>query len=654
MNADSLLDNPVLLAVAGTLALLLLYFSIRFVAPGLLLQFRLRRASRALKKHPGTDELNRIFESDPGLRHLWSEFRETLHPQKEERDGELVTVALRATTPSELFFNPTNVVDGRVAADFFKHLPGLFTGIGILGTFAGLITGLEAFQTTVPEEMPSQVTTLLKSVREAFYVSASAIGLAMLVTFLEKLILTHLYHLTDTIAKQLDSFFTLGAGEEYLSRLVIASEDSATQSKILKDSMVGDLKVILQEMSDRQISAQTLSSEALGRQITGGIESSLQGPLRHLGDVVAKASGDQSATASELLKDVMVSFGAKLNDLFGGQISGIQQLNQRSAEALQEAVSALNILVGRIEDNSLRSTDLMADRIARASEEMERRQSEINHQTQELVANIQQIAASSQAETSQALHQSIDAVRRQMTEMLDAVHVQSATAQQENARREEHLVDRTTGFVTSLGDSLAGLVTQMAASSSQMQLGMASIERITTTSIDKLNSGAATIERGATAFALAGDNAARALSQASTVAQKMTEVSGALTSSSGALQTVLSDYRANREAVVAMLAELRGVIELAKRETSMTQQILDQIESAANKLSSAQQDAEKYLDGVSSVLSEAHGRFSDGLSRTLERANSDFHNKLSSAVGLLSSAIEELEVTVSSITSGRR
>ena len=56
----------------------------------------------------------------------------------------------------------------------------------------------------------------------------------------------------------------------------------------------------------------------------------------------------------------------------------------------------------------------------------------------------------------------------------------------------------------------------------------------------------------------------------------------------------------------------------------------------------------------SEILAEAHGKFADGLTRTLDRANSDFHSKLSGAVGLLSSAIEELEVTVSTAGAPRR
>lgn len=646
-----------LLMTGGALVVLLFGFIGYFCVPGLRLRSRLKRIHLQLQQGNLRTEsdLRKVFESDPKLKHLWKEFRDTLHAQKEERDGQLVTVALRATAPAESFFNSQYVVDGRLRTEFFKHLPGIFTGIGIIGTFSGLIVGLQGFKVSQdPTKVSASLETLLAGVLEAFIVSALAIGLAMLVTLIEKWFLASLYRLTEAIAQHLDGLFSMGAGEEYLSRLVSASEDSAAQSKILKDSLVGDLKVMLQEMTERQVAANAANNEALGRQITGGIEASLQAPLKQIGDIVAKASGDQSSTAADLLKDVMASFSQRLNDLFGGQISGIQELNQKSAQAMQDAVASLNTLVGRMEQNTEKSGDAMAERIASAIEEMERRQTAINNQTQALVESIREMMSRSQDETTAKLNEAIAGLSKQVTEMVGALQTQANESHADQQRREQSLTDRTKGMVTDMGNSVAAVVKQMAESTSQMQQSVASLERTTTTSIDKLNSGARTIEQGATAFAQAGERVTGALSQAATVANKMTEVSGSLTSSSTALQTVMADYRANREATGAMLAELKAVVESAKREASLTQQTLERIQSATAKLAQAQQQSEDYLEGVSQVLGEAHERFADGLTRVIDRANGDFQAKLSSAVGMLSTAVNELELTLTSATVTRK
>lgn len=732
-------------AVLGLLAILILA---KFFFPGWALRRKLSRVLQQLRQldNPSKDELRRVFDSDPEMAKLWNEFQKTLHPQKSVRNGELVTHKYRATTLAETFFSEQTVVDNRLQTEFFKHFPGVFTGLGIIGTFGGLIAGLAGFGTSVdPVEAQRNLKLLLDGVREAFVFSAGAITAAMVVTVVEKRLLASLYRKVEDIAQHLDGLYQLGAGEEYLALLVTHSEESANQARILKDALVGDLKDLLKEMTERQAAAQAASTEALGRQITAGIQNSLQAPLQQIGDIVAKASGDQSSTAANLLRDVMASFSERLNDLFGGQISGIQELNQKSAQAMQEAVASLNTLIGQMEQNAQRSGDAMADRMgqaiaemerrqadinaqtqalvvgirdivaqsqsetsaklnesiaslgsqvsemvralesqadksrdehqrreqnltdhtskmvsemaermARAMEEMERRQGDINTQTQALVAGIREMVAKSTEETAAKLNNSVDALGRQVGEMVGALQTQVGDAQREHHAREESFTQRATGVIDSLGDSVVAVLKQMAEATTQMQQSVVALERTTATSIDKLGAGARNIEQGANAFAQAGERVTNTLNQAATVTAKLTEASGALTTSSTALQGVVTDYRAHREATGAMLAEVKAVVDNAKKEASMSQQTLDRIQAATSKLVEAQLKAEEYLDEVSGVLEDVHQEFADGLQRVLETANSRFHEKLSSAVSLLASAVENLEVSLSAATPARR
>ena len=648
---------PALIGTASVMLVLFVAFLLFFLLPAITLRFRLGQVLRRLRSasKDNLGELQAIFQQEKTLQHLWKEFRDTLHAQKEERDGQTVVRAWRATTPAEAFFNAQYVVEGRLRTEFFKHLPGIFTGIGIIGTFLGLITGLSAFKVSEDAgQVRESLELLLGGVFEAFLVSASAIALAMFVTLVEKLLLSSLYRCTEAVAQHLDSLFATGATEEYLARLAHASEESASQAKILKDSLVGDLKGLLQEMTERQIAAQALNTQEMGRQIASGIQSSLQEPLRQIGDVVAKASGDQSAAAANLLKDVMASFSQRLNELFGGQISGIQELNQRSAQAMQEAVSALNTLVGRMEGAANDASNAMAEKMAGAIEQMEQRQSAINQQTESAVAAIQQMVESSQSQTSASLKQALEDLGKQVSEMVAGLQAQAALSHEQQQRREEGLAARTEGMVTTLGEKVSEVVQQMATSTEQMRQAVDAMERTTSESINKLSVGAQTLERGATSFAQAGERVTGALDRTSRVADKMAEVSGSLISASATLQTVLADYQSNRDATVSLLGEVRAVMEAAKREAALSKDVLERIDSAASKLASAQQDAEEYLEGVSDVLAKTHQAFGDALFKTLDRANSDFHIKLNSAIGLLRSSIEELDTTLAGATATRR
>src|SRR5512132_1202450 len=135
------------------------------------------------------EAVSRFVADNRTLRHLWSEYRETLHLQTtvDPTTGVEKINAVRSTIPAEALFNTATLIEGRPFTEFFKHLPGVFTGIGIIGTFMGLIAGLRAFQISEePSVVRESLNLLLHGVHEAFLVSAGAISLAMIVTALAR------------------------------------------------------------------------------------------------------------------------------------------------------------------------------------------------------------------------------------------------------------------------------------------------------------------------------------------------------------------------------------------------------------------------------------------------------------------------------------
>ena len=498
----------------------------------------------------------------------------------------------------------------------------------------------------------------------------------MAVTFLEKLLLAALYRKTEAIAHGIDARFEAGAGEEYLSRLVNASEASASQSKILKDALVKELGDILRELTasqlstgqqlhaqlaqrieestNRQVEAAREDNQVLGDIIAGSIEKSLKGPLDKIANSVETASGDQSATAVKMLNDIMVSFSQRLNDLFGGQINGINELNKQTAQGMQDAVASLNALVGKLEESGKKTTDDMAAQMAASIRAMEERQASINTQTEEFVDQIRQLVQSSQAETQQKLQATLDSIGQQMTTILSKLSESQAKVFEDNRAREQSMADRASNAVSEMTGSVEAAVKEISAASQTMAQSVSTLTAATASTVDKMSAGANRLDTAATNFAAAGDRVTSAMGQAATVSGKLTELSGALTTSSGALQEALRDYKSQRDAVSALLGDVRATVELAKKEVSLTGDVLQRIETSTTKLSQAQKAADEYLDGVSQVLADSSDAFRESVVSTLAKVNHDFHTKLSSAVGLLSTAVQELEVTLGGSLAARR
>ena len=196
----------------------------------------------AMKAKTGTAVVNlaqieQQIMGDPHLSGLWAEYSEALQGMPAAAPSAPArTKQWRSSTPADSHFSEHALVDLPLQTDFYKHVPGILTGLGIIGTFSGLIMGLIHFDVSNPETTQTQLSLLVQTVGQAFFVSAAAIALAMLFTWIEKSLLTARYAQVETLQHLIDSLFDASSGESYLERLVAAAEAQAAAShEMLKE-----------------------------------------------------------------------------------------------------------------------------------------------------------------------------------------------------------------------------------------------------------------------------------------------------------------------------------------------------------------------------------------------------------------------------------
>ncbi len=600
----------------------------------------------------GRLDLTDCFAGDERIAAVWTEYRETLHAQKalDPATGELVEVAVRSTVPAEAYLSPHAIVDGRVHAEFFKHLPGIFTGIGIIGTFSGLLMGLRTFQ--ISEDagvVRNSLSALLHGVSEAFVVSALAIALAMLTTVLEKYRLNSLYGKVQRLAHAVDATYVSGAGEEYLARLVGSSEESASQTRILKDALVADLKEILTDLAERQIQATTQRSSELGASIAGALSDALRTPLDQIAGAVGQVSQDQSSAVTRLLTDVLASFSDRLENMFGGQLSGIGEMQQRTVDAMQTAVARLQELTGNVEAAGTRATDAMSAKLIETVQAVETRQAAISQELRGVLDEIRSGTGQLQSETQARLQTMLTELGERVGAAVQAIESQAEVRSRRQADQDEGRARETAGQVERMKDSVEGLTANVDGLLAAIGDMATRVEAATANAFARLNGGAETLLAAAGRFETSGREAAESFGRVAAVTTGLSEAAGSVAGAARGLDGVVADHRAARDAVAAMVEGLRQTVDSASREASLTADVLARIERATEGLVAAQTAADGFLDEVTEVIAGSHERFADGMRGAVVTANSQFHAELSRATGLLKEAIQELEGVVGSV-----
>lgn len=400
------------LVVVALIIWLVGLFVLRYRNPAKNLSKQLRSITTELKAVEGDPKktqirqlLNAKFNAAP-LDHPWQMYKNTLHEVKESIDGEVVVVGYRSTASSEYFFAQSLIVDTTLRIEFFKHIPSIMTGIGIIGTFLGLLLGLSQFDPAGdPANVQNSLALLLHGVRDAFLASFVAIGGAMILTWNEKSWLRTCYEDLEQLTSAIDSLFEADTlGEEYLEQLVKSAQDSATQTKQLKDSLVSDLKAMMENLTSAQqtsqqeltrqiIESSTKNSSDMASQIGQSIAEGLQLPLEKIVSSVQQINGNQSAAVETLLKDVLSAFTDRLESTFGNQMNGVGDMMTQSVTAMREMQLGFNQLIGDMRSNSEASSKALEQQMLNMLTEIQQKQNDMGNTMNDMLGKVQQSVA---------------------------------------------------------------------------------------------------------------------------------------------------------------------------------------------------------------------------------------------------------------------
>lgn len=583
------------------------------------------------------EEIKAVMVTDE-LKHLWCEYAETLHEQKKpDESGQLKIIRYRATAMAEVFFSEQALVETPLKTAFYKHLPGILTGLGIIGTFSGLIYGLQAFDATNPEPdvIKKSLDVLIHTVAHAFVISAIAITLAMLCTWWTNRELTLRYRQVEQLCQLIDSFFDAGAGEEYLARLVESSETAATQAIQLKDALVTDLKEILTELTERQIREM---SSGIGQTFADGMRE----PMERISKAVEGLGANQGDAVNRMLTDVLSNFSTRMEEMFGGQLSGMSELLTQTTQAMQATATRFDQLSANMNTAGQNAAEAMAERLKQAITSMEARQSVLNKQMGEFVEQIRATVSQSQTESAQKLQETLGKLGEQVAGVIGQIQDQSKKSN-----------DTQTNAVTNLSSHVETLIAQLVKTSGDLQSSVSALSSATTSSIDRMNSGAEMLVIAADDFAKAGQSVAGTMNATADATGKIQSSAQSLSTATASIQQMFADYRRTSDALAAMLSDLKTTMDTAKKEAGLTTQLVSQLKAAADQLGQAQQQADSYLQGVNKVLAEAHQSFTNEIMNTLQRGNGQFQQELTSAVDKLRGGIEFFGETLEKLPGGK-
>ena len=392
-------------------------------------------------------DIDNIISDNKFLKESWNEYKKTLTAYQNSD-----IVHLYSTQATSDYINFYAIVRN-LNIEFWQNLGGIFTGIGIFGTFAGLVIGLHGIDVTTAnvDVMKASIGNLLSGISTAFLTSVMGILCALGFNFFHNKCVTKVKDNLVAIVEILEDMYPRRTQEIWLA-------DTLIQNKHQTESL------------------QNLSSElaiALGDQLEQKLSPSFDRLVKDLAKIMQENLAPTLQGVKESLDNLnnggVKAIGEGINDGVGNELKGfantlidLQNSMQKSFAATQQTGASANEKLSNMVDE-------LTEKIAQGSSDALKAQNEqiekMAEQMQEVTDKMSKAAVAGGGELSRAIAEVTSVMKGTMD---SAAEKQNATLTATCEQIRSVLADVNENLVKTTNDTTKAQQTQVEAAVLQM------------------------------------------------------------------------------------------------------------------------------------------------------------------------------------------
>ena len=543
-----------------------------------------------------TQELKEKFARNGELAEAWQEFEDSLITrQRDENRG-----VVYKTDEASLFFSEDRLLGQHLNLRFWNSVPALLVGLGILGTFIGLVWGLIPFSGidfTQTDQIREAIKELLSGVSTAFVTSVWGMATSLVFNGLEKWRISRVSRAIADLQRALDQLFTLTTQEEISFR----QEDELAQQTAALRSFSTDLADRIEIAMDNIMSGRL---ENLHQSLTQLHDQNAEGRQEIIQELHNAPEAFSSAMAEQLtpsLNNLNTAVKELRQQKEESSTAAIQQLVEEFQRSLSGSATAqmetLAETVGRASDSLITLPEQMTGMMAGVQEQIEQTRQLLSETSQEQTGQMQSMmdgmlnAFQSAIYTQQSgLSETTDRVNEEMRQI--AANIRNLLESAAN-RTDEQLAQRMADMETVSNQSIQTLQTAIA------ELG----QSITSTASQAATESAAMTDRMRQLFEQTanrlGESVQDAEQSVSTLLRQQGEQTEAINAQLNNWQDTLTGGREMLEQMNTSVASVHQLIETTRALSGQLTTSATQLESAGQQLTQASnafnQENERYL-----------------------------------------------------------
>jgi hypothetical protein len=426
-------------------------------------------------------ELTEKFNRNKELADAWQAFEDSLITRS-HNENQIVY----KTDEASLFFSEERLLEQHLNLRFWNSMPALLVGLGILGTFVGLVWGLIPFSDvdfTNTDQIREAIKELLSGVSTAFVTSVWGMLASFLFNGLEKWGIGRVSRAIADLQRALDQIFTPTRAEEIAihqqdelvqqtAALKSFSTDLADRIKIAMDSIMSErlenLHRSLTQLHDQNAEGRQEIIQELHNApeaFSSAMAEQLTPSLNNLNTAVKELREQKEESSADAIGQLIEQFQDSLSTSTVTQMEGLAKTVGDASQSLMNLPDQMARMIGGIQEQIDQARGLLTS----TSEEQT---GQMQNMMDGMLNTFQRTIETQQSGLSETTNQSIQMLQSTIAELQQSI---TSTASQ-TATESEAMTNR----MLELLESAANRVDE------QLGQRMAAIETVSNQSIQTL------------------------------------------------------------------------------------------------------------------------------------------------------------------------
>lgn len=303
--------------------------------------FRVDGISQALCR--GTEELTSIFKTPGKVKNESLTYLKEIfdHKYLDERMDCFVNSmenAQEGIGEIEDYINEDEI-DLHVHKKILEMAPDIFTSLGILGTFVGLVWGLKSFEPSSYETMTTSVSTLVEGIKVAFLTSIYGIAFALIYSSGMKSVYAGM---SEKLQMFLEKFhiYVLPTAENESRNLMVASQK--IQTKAMKEM-----------------------AEQLSVQMAESFEKAITPTFQKMNESLDVLTESVTRCQQEVIQEILRSFMREMNSSFKLQFKdfneALAQLKKAQKENIEYTTALYHSMSEQLKESYVKQNEAMKE-----------------------------------------------------------------------------------------------------------------------------------------------------------------------------------------------------------------------------------------------------------------------------------------------------